>query len=347
MSETHSTDSDNDELTASNDDDPDDAPLVGLDADQRTQCAQALEHLVTVGNFYRHEAWRRNEWIAREKIRTEPETKGLVHLPDLRQYGNDDTYASNAAWQHECGDCIHPIHFARERLSNFPVAHKDQSVHLQIPPTLTRNDAPRALALHCWDRAMHAASTVLEHSVVVKHNTDSGETTRELVSDTVTLAPPITQNINSSSSDEKQQLAGAQKRTCHQLGIELAMEAPFACPSCASLFDTREQLERHFMVVSGCSTSAIQKRQRTLWKQLFERQVEFQCEQLLQRILRSNSIPAATTDNEDGQFALTVNWKDIIRKLQQNALNGDESLDVNVLAVVHNRLIQRYSKVPR
>lgn len=233
-----------------------------------------------------------------------------IHAKDARQYGVVESVGQpwskrrkitqddqqDIEWHRECSDDFyHPIRFYNDRLSEYPPTVSNDRVDADTTTstavdsssncTIAEGDANRAILLHCWERAMSAASSVLFVSKTLpshgdkgiddhddshddmKEIIDSGEHSIEeihLMRQAILLDrrnAETSSNPNGTEEDKHKQVVEEQvhgpssvsphsrlacEDKCRKLKIELPSISPYKCPTCTVNFDSQDQLKDHF-----------------------------------------------------------------------------------------------------
>eukprot|EP00980_Cylindrotheca_fusiformis_P006548 scaffold1384_cov116-Cylindrotheca_fusiformis.AAC.26 len=203
--------------------------------------------------------------------------------PKKRGAKVDKPCINDKEWDIEHGDTINPLAFSAARLSQVPPTEQDLEVvdgkNRLIETTevgLTDDQAPRALILRCWERAVHAASCVAHAPKAppepptdeqkqsppdnVPQNATSTNAPKppvdEMKQSPLGNVPQNTASANTPRSqslyDLEQELVGSSRKAvrakCISLGFKLGglPHEMNCCPICAVHFDDNAQLKRHF-----------------------------------------------------------------------------------------------------
>jgi hypothetical protein len=395
----------------------------GLSRSERQDLSAALEHLVAVGTFNRHQQWRQHAWNKRKLAlapdnnvednveddnvngSTESVSQGKskvrkvnevlqVHAADVRIYGKNgmeavpwpaksvykirERHVPDTAWDCEHGDQIHPCRFSAMRLSMQPAtafedAADDRAIvepsnqQRQQDISIATDEAPRALLLRCWERAIHAASCA-----IVPETSDPMEKG----------SIPQRAADRSASTDEHGDALypygpAAAKQQCQALQFpKLPPVAPFDCPSCGINFDQTERLVQHYYGSEnqrGCCWAQIRLAQRQLLDRLLQSEVQTQTQTLMRLLLTNLQQPqTASKSNTKTTPEQVFDWQDVLRVLEQSlatskaqtpcTVNADNVLqqtlqveidkppllmNKRVMDAIAARLNDRYAKVPK
>ncbi|KAL3941658.1 MAG: hypothetical protein SGBAC_004033 [Bacillariaceae sp.] len=293
------------------------------------------------------------------------------------------------AWNVEHGDTINPLAFATAKLSQkLPSAADQESMNgsnLLVDTTavgLHESQAPKALLLRCWERAVHASSCTTS---TPKLNTESA-----------TAAPFSAPPTPSSNLDAKslynivQEQAARSKEESRKKMKSLGMGNYFknavrlfklSCPVCSRQFDDRVEMEGCFFGGTeangasetgfrGCCWSLIKDKQFSKIQSVLETHVQTQVTGALSCIMKQaeRKVPNESARDEMRLF----NWYDVLKfveeslsssqtftdvKTEKGVTSALETLEVRtnstpiflnpaVLEAVRNRLIDRYADVP-
>jgi hypothetical protein len=379
-----------------------------LSTAQKNDLYAALEHLVRVGNYDRHKDWRIKEWERQQSKKMMEEQDGDaskastvrdVHAQDIRLYEFATHHGleldpwpkkrkicdhPDNPWDVELGDGINPVQFSRMRLSlyaDMPEVRSSEDNRGQSDQNglngtfsdLSRSEAPHALILHCWERAVHAAAST---TVMVVPQGSPGS-----------LVP-----LKGVTMTSQQQRTGNRSRdiaqvVCRSLGIVLTPNEFNICPSCGVACITVDQLGDHFFGRNdekdgrGCCWRQIEDERRKLLARVLQSELNGQIDQLIHLILEGSSeakrkLDHASKSNNSSRAAF--DWQHILRIVEdklrksrkvrlsgaaekidrENESHMQDTLEVEggkspliinqaLLQAVRNRLIERYAKVPR
>lgn len=441
-------DNDNNSDESKNDDDvpsEEEGTLTGYDKhlnkSERMELKTAMEHIVAVGNYNRHQDWRINTKWKKRKLTTATayehtdnnteETKDDadnsttkkkkarktmkgnkdevldVHAEDLRLYGRNgiepalwpaktavtlrERYVQDTEWEHEHGDQIHPCKFSAQVLAAKQPMPMPMSIPEPLPgakkttsagaPTvgerfmdqgefsISKKEAPRALLLKCWERAVHAASCVIVPEVTLP---------------TVETQQQGATNTNADQSigtpdDSLRYSAAAANEKCQNLQIihSLPTTAPFTCPNCQIDCGTTEHLKQHYYGLEnhrGCCWPQIESAERALLDRVLRADVKSQTQSILHLVLSKLKQPPAMqkgSKNPKEQKKI-FDWQDVTQVLEESlagsskqrpcTVNSDNVLQQTLLVdlekppllinertmdAITARLNGRYAKVPK
>lgn len=300
------------------------------------------------------------------------------HFPiNVRQQG-DSIVADETTWEREQGDAVNPVVFSATRLAQSlptdPAVRKRLASQENTDNGLERSqETPRAFLLHCWDRAMHAASACSQVEVssctvddVGKKEDDRRGTYSDLASNTADRTLSHQQRFIREHTE-------ARSKSLHlQLEIETRM-----CPCCKATFSTSSTLADHYYGTSkvrGCSWHRIDEKERGLIAGVLHNHAQAQVTEAV-RFFMNQSVEAARKLVQSGVEKQTLNWRYVLglfeskferpRKkfrvdpgVQSTAEPLYESMAISpegvpvlcnpqLLTAVRRRLAERYTKVPR
>lgn len=270
---------------------------------------------------------------------------------------------NHSSWEYEYGDGIDPVHFSDSHLSqHLPGATRSEisqttTAGFTFPPSERhlRQCTLRSFILQCWNRAVHAVSTVIHANV-----NESTERARDFL-------PQYLVNPSTPSSLENEIVREKIRKYCVELGPRwvLPKRGSLACPICKSQAVSYDSLQEHFYGKNGvhsCAWIWLERRQRQHVAKVLEQDALCQLEQLFSYLFSKSS----------REHTKQLNWQDIIETLQDaleasklsqagemtsavtdqdTLLLQEQSLPIVmnqlVLDAARRRLIDRYTKVPR
>jgi hypothetical protein len=234
----------------------------------------------------------------------------LPHFPLPTPSQRRDRLVLNALdieWDEEHGNGLQPLAFANTRLSK-RLRREPPKPTVDVGRTTTREakdqpdlsfqnnnpsvetwDAPRALLLRCWERAVHAASCTIGCPVATESSTTptaagavANDDEDDDGNDTNLQQFPSLNSFASYTAEMK----------CKSLEIPLPPKAndessssSLTCPSCYLTFDTTSHLDQHLFGTAnmggGCVWQMIHRRQEQLIRKVLEGQVDVQAKSLL------------------------------------------------------------------
>jgi hypothetical protein len=315
---------------------------------ERREIHDALEHLMVVGNAWRHHDWRLRQW--RDTARPEELrrtrlhlNRPLVHPRDEREYsapvggrglpnpeapGNqrDRLQAMDDDWDAACfGDGI--------RLQEF----YDRSLDVLHCPA-------RGLVLRAWERAMSIASNTVTASAAVP---SVEEDPMDVVASEVSLQQTPRRKEPASPSPKVHRPRPLTRSMglaqCALLNLDLEDPNSKVCRTCGVEFDSTDRVRDHYYgddKVRGCCWILVRREQERLLRQTLQDQVEDQAALLLQEI-------AAAT----GEGANPWDWQDVVEAVdrssnRENVASGAR-MSPSVADAAMRRLVERYANVPR
>ena len=336
-----------------------------LRREEREDLVHSLEHIVTVGCHIRHSIRRTNEWKGSQQ-QVGVQTMGrMLHAEDMRIYGSTSGYRhsnwpinyqatkgviqNDSEWDQEHGDSIHPLAFLEARLSDFPPLKRQRidEQNLSVDKTnsvVSLDDVPRAMLVRSWERAVHAAGSIV--------CTDS-------------VIPQEKEYIKPKDTASSYSYDNAVKK-CQDLNIHLTAHAE-VCPMCGTNFVSNEGLRQHFFgnPQHGCCWTKIRMTQCELLDQVLREEVVDCANGLVRMIMPSIDNQKLTLDK--GPLPVR-SWKHIIHVLESTyaSAHAHEAKSETILETMHHepgmcpmafnskvlesvtmRLAERYADMPR
>ena len=334
------------------------------DEAERRNHMDILEHLIVAGNYHRQEQLRTKEW-ERRKIQSKPmrgrrpknappPSQPSLYPELFRLVGRDDRYEpqpwpkrqrtqakASPAWQCHLGDGIDPAVLANHQLSpNESASAKNEARDVgkitsgtqstpRMDPRKAAPDVCRSLLLHCWQRAVHAASATIEVDV---GRSPGAEDTGPLPSAT---SDAEGESSATSKEDSFSRLAAMEK--CKSLGISHYPPAgtaqsvsSFPCASCSVDFNVGAQLDDHFLgpeddKVSGCCWNLIARKQRRILAKVLHNEVKNQANNLLHLVMVTSSAHLSvkkqlqqSPKNSNMENRSLHGWEDIVECLESH-----------------------------
>ena len=347
----------------------------------------------------------------------------LIHAQDARIYtpDNDDfvglepmpwpkglctlakePHVSDSKWVEELSDPLNPVSFSVMRLSglspipalavaadNIEVSEGyERPLDYDLDPNINNNDvipseSSRALLLHCWERAVHAASATMfvdpfemdshqQHAAGVRFNNElHGQPTRSRDE-----AIRVCENLHVHYTSRKEPVNVAsdqQSGDVNGMQSHSVIVTPMECSSCCALFSSEEDLQAHFwgtQCAEGCCWRSIECHRGSMVAELLDSEILALVQQLLFLVMKDlGDNPAEIDDAQtssllDG-FAI---WRILKNQLDGSRRIADGSVDSHdlacgtlevdafqpplpinsaVLESVLFRLVDRYGRVPR
>jgi hypothetical protein len=349
----------------------------------------AVEHLIIQGNYQRLAHWRKKEFQRRQPEKNdELQEVRSVHAQDVRLYNvpheigidlttKDEIHTRHKytdrqidkQWDVELADGIHAIQFTKQRLSSL---QQKTETTTTTTGSLSLSSSSYELLLHCWERAVHAASC----TVIIDNHTHSQHGKKSNPQSQTRKEPDPTTTATTEAAKE-----ACRKYQIHELTNN--EQTPYTCPNgCHEYmqFNTYEHLVRHFYGDSnstrGCCWNLIHKKRQKIVTQILINEVRRQKTQLLQQMLQKENF---FMRNDDTRSSIIKDWKDVLMYWEQALTsststlpqvptaqqpptwmhtlqvgstaddNNEPPLPINtaLLEAVRNRLIERYAKVPR
>ena len=364
-----------------------------MSREEREDLIHSLEHIVTVGSSNRRAAKRAKEWEKRTEEwekKKQHELQGdhsigdkegggnyaampiqMMHSEDVRIYGKNGYVQNNwptksrisrndIEWDIEHGDCIHPLAFLEARLSDDPPSKRqrvDRS-NLSIDKTdstVALDEVPRAMLVRCWERAVHAASALIDYDGELREE-ETG------VADEMSLEDQTTYSVDNAA------------KKCQDLNIRIRPgNRQQACPACGIMFESHEDLRQHFFGRSnqqcGCCWTKIRKAQYKLLDQMLQREVTGCADGLIQIVMSFLDKSSGRTEASNGSPP-TQSWKDVLLVLESTCNSahfqvhladhtgtsetikyeqrrGYITLNPHLIRNAKLRLIERYANIPR
>ena len=227
-----------------------------------------------------------------------------------KPFMDTEIHEDETQWNVEHGDTIHPIAFAKAKLSQTEPETQDEwdqinanNLHVSSTnPKVQNSDVPEALLLHCWQRAVHAMSTVshvqtrplrrqptrstaadhdVEFAALTENLRQEGSSINQEKSTTdsrkrkgmdVGAGGSDTSSGGDDDSDEDREQNSpsdfsprAAKRKCETWSIRPSVSSPRTCPRCQVTFNSDQKFDRHFYGyddVHGCCWPLVRKKQQ-------------------------------------------------------------------------------------
>lgn len=306
------------------------------------------------------------------RVYTKPRTQGLtvagvwpIHIKNNISYNPDNPHEHpNELWDRDHGDGIHPIAvYSLDRKNveagaSVPCWSDEEE---RIAPDLDLENPFRDLVHKAWERAVHAASTVVTTSPVTPSSNPA-----ELPN--AQRADQVPENLPRSRDSALKQ--------CKELGFALDEDAysrypgALKCPSCQIVeFSTLEQLKDHYYGTAiatphGCCWKLIDQHKRHLILQILEQDARTQADQLLELAFLGS---LDNTHNAKKKPLDCFDLHDSLQKAWSHAVPTEDDTDrpshLQTLQVGHNttpivlnqdvldsilrRITERYSREPR
>mmetsp|Transcript_11012 Transcript_11012/g.18259 ORF Transcript_11012/g.18259 Transcript_11012/m.18259 type:complete len:332 (+) Transcript_11012:174-1169(+) len=327
---------------------PDTIYEKALNRNEKEEVTATLEHLVAVGAYWEHRADCCDQ-ASEEASNRNNNYNVKIHVEDQCMYVNPERKRRGSAivatgpnrWDLQYGDTIHPIAFMDAKLSKKRRRTTKEDATMNGPniaidttkSSVSKKEVPRALLIHCWQRAVHAASNPI------------------VIDDDEKL--PARNSNKTPQTDFSPERARAK---CEAMGITLPIrpkDAPHntMCPSCeVAAFDTDEQqLERHYYGMPnqrGCCWILIDQRHHELVDQVLQEEIKL----VVQQLGKSIQTYAKISKKADGGEEETLDWKAVVAALQRASTSGvlpPPSLNASLVEVIKGRLDERYADIPR
>jgi hypothetical protein len=314
-----------------------------LNPRERHDVTVTLDHLATVGAKW---AWTSDRLDG---------CKGSVHLAETSHHVEDHRifepkYAPNgrkrpqndSEWNIDHGDTIHPIAFLNARLATKRFRNDDlvDGKNLSVDTTVcdvSAEDAPKALLNHCWQRAVHLASTPIYINDVNER--------------------PKGDESEADTCEAKYSVTKAKLR-CETLNLGVPDDSR-TCPSCSVEFDSNERLRKHYFGASnqrGCCWRRIEETSHELINQALQAEVKAATKQVCQ-ILAKHVFRDGQTQQEPLNWVAVVSILSSIvvqqskgeatDTIQSDSTHLPISLNPQVMEAVYRRLLDRYSALPK
>jgi hypothetical protein len=328
---------------------------------ERAEIHDALEHLMVVGNAWRHHDWRLRQW--KGSVRSEGVLRRrltlirrLVHPRDEREYSvpilvgmegaglptqqesaSDNPrrrlQAMDDAWDAACfGDGV--------RLQEFYDRSLD-GIHCPV----------RGLVLRAWERAMSVASNTVTATVPVPSleedpmDVDDSDGTLQQTAERKQPAAPLPEARRARPLTRA--MGWAQ---CALLNLDLEDPNSKVCRTCGVEFDSADRVLDHYYgddKVRGCCWILIRREQEKLIRQTLQDQVEDQIALLLQSIATAAPPPPRRL----GEGIDPWDWQDVVDAVERASKldNVAERVRMSPSSVdaATRRLVERYANVPR
>jgi hypothetical protein len=328
-----------------------------LSREERVDLIHSLEHIVTVGSHIRHTIQRTNEWESSQAQGNSQTNDRMMHAEDARIYGRASgyrmsnwpasVYATSQAtqndgeWDQEHGDSIHPLAFLETRLSDIPHSKRQRidGPNLSVDRTdcvVALDEVPRAMLVRCWERAVHAAGSIIHCDSAVQQEIESS------------VQPDATSLVQ---QETKYSYENAVKK-CQDLNIHLAAHAQ-ACPTCGADFDSNKDLRLHFFgnQQRGCCWTKIRMTQYEALDQVLRNEVS-DCGNGLVRMIMA-TLDDRQIEQDEGVLPVR-NWKHVFHVLESTYASAAQAhpsprttFNSKVLESVRIRLVERYADMPR
>jgi hypothetical protein len=271
-------------------------------------------------------------------------------------------------WEIEHGDQIHPCRFSANVLAAKPplqlqlpepaavaaaaAATETTSTSAAAPAaadtfmdqgkySISKEEAPRALLLKCWERAVHAASCVA--AVTEQQVAATNKNTNQSDSATGTGSKDDSVRYSAAAANEKvQQL---------QL-VNPSATAPFLCPRCQIDCDTSFQLKDHYFGLEnhrGCCWPLIEHAERALLGRVLEADLKAQTNSFLHLVLNKLKQPALPKGAKKSKDPKKIfDWQDVTQLLEQSLAGSIQQTPVTVNAdhVLQQTLLVDMEKPP-
>jgi hypothetical protein len=313
------------------------------------------------------------------------EYSGLEPVPWPKRpfIAGKEVYVPDRKWVEELSDPVHPVSLSLMRLSGVthvpaptkifggPVDSLNSLRHVEYDlfpdercDDISPSEASRAMLLHCWERAVHAASSSV---IVVPFETESHpHYTEPSISDCD--SPPKLSRDDAVKMCEKLQIHDISPiHILSQADCDTVME----CSSCRTVFLSEYKLHDHFWgtpSLVGCCWKYIERQRQRRIADILDSDVCAVFHQLISLVMRDLS----PIESGDTRATTLLDCFDVWRLLQKQlaisrtiAIDGAESsedvyetveverfqppLPINaaVLESVLLRLVDRYGRVPR
>jgi hypothetical protein len=331
-----------------------------LSREEREDLMHSIEHIVTVGSHIRHTTQRTNEWDNSQQTQGSSQAnERMMHAEDVRIYGKASGYRmshwpasvyatsqetqNDGEWDQEHGDSIQPLAFLEARLSDMPHPKRQRidGPNLSVDKTdcvVALDEVPRAMLVRCWERAVHAAGSIIQCDGAIQQE----------------IASSIQPDATSLVQQETEYSYENTVKKCKNLNIHLAANAQ-ACPSCGADFDSSKDLRRHFFGSQqrGCCWTKIRMTQYDLLDQVLQKEVS-DCGNGLVRMIMATLDDRQMEQDEGG--LVVRNWNHVIHVLESTYVSADAhpspcmtptTLNAKVLESVRMRLVERYADMPK
>jgi len=231
-------------------------------------------------------------------------------------------------WDRQCSDGINPILFAASQLSkaNIPLGSLEEldgigspDRHSNPPDFIPEKDVFRAILLHCWERAMSAASGVLTVD-------NSGNEGSDSVGSKESIDGESLGSIDRDRATDYYSRESAETK-CRELGIDIVEkeDGTFQCLSCGIDFSSRMDHDKHFFghgSCRGCCWRVIRNEQRKLIDGLLQSEVKLQMEGIAKLIALDR--PAS---DGPGKSVYIMDWTKVIDKLEEQVVSASNATE--------------------
>ena len=271
---------------------------------------------------------------------------------------------SDQRWDEELSDSIHPVEFSILRLSNVSPSSNDDPPPMEFSPQNHDTAAlshinssactARAMLLHCWERAVHAAATTLivepqQQPVPVTpnaattatdtSNSNSNKRTRD-------EAIRLCQNLQIQECRPRQSLPSQDQQQSFGTATTKSMNDPtptdhdddienYQCCHCHKEFTTKQRLHDHFYGTEHasqpddcCSWMCIDAQRRTNTASILETEVMTLSQQLVRHILfhpdlkRLHTSSSSRNSNDHTHIPKFLDGFDVLQMIQEDLLTS-------------------------